>query len=212
MNEIKIISFDVEGTLVTTDFSYAIWFEAIPQKYAEKHSIPLEQAKMTVMRQYEKIGDQRAEWYDIKYWFKRFDLGDHEHAMEDCQDRVQYYPEVMDILSSLCEKYMLTVASGSPREFLHHLLRDIKPYFHRIFSSISDYKQIKTNDFYQKICQELDVPPQQILHIGDNWQFDFVAAQEIGIQALYLDRKGQNNHPGSLTDLAQLKSYLLPCY
>lgn len=208
MKEIKIISFDVEGTLVTTDFSYAIWFEAIPQRYAEKHGIPIEQAKKAVMEEYEKVGDQRVEWYDINYWFQKFDLGNYEPAMEKCQDRVQYYPEVIDILSSLGNKYKLTVASGSPREFLHHLLRDIEPYFHKIFSSISDYKQIKTREFYHKMCQALDVPPEQVLHVGDNWQFDFVAARETGIHALHLDRKGENNHQSSLTDLGQLKAYL----
>ena len=29
MKNIKVVSFDVEGTLTTTDFSYAIWFESI---------------------------------------------------------------------------------------------------------------------------------------------------------------------------------------
>jgi HAD superfamily hydrolase (TIGR01549 family) len=212
MNEIKIISFDVEGTLVTTDFSYAIWFEAIPKMYSDKHGITFEQAKMAIISEYEKIGDQRAEWYDIKYWFHKFDLGNYELAMEEYQNKVQYYPEVIDTLSLLRKKYILTIASGSPREFLHHLLRDIKPYFHRTFSSISDYKQIKTSDFYQKMCQELKAEPQQILHIGDNWQFDFVAAKETGIQALYLDRKERNNHPGSLADLTQLKSLLPLCH
>ena len=208
MNKIKIISFDVEGTLVTTDFSYAIWFEAIPKCYADRHGMTVKQAKKAVMEEYEKIGDQRIEWYDIKYWFNKFDLGKYENTMEECQDKVQYYPEVMDILSSLGDQYKLTVASGSPREFLHHLLRDIKPYFHKIFSSISDYKQTKTKDFYHKMCQALDVPPEQVLHIGDNWQFDFIAARETGIHAIYLDRKGEISHQSSLTNLVQLKAYL----
>jgi len=25
---------------------------------------------------YLKVGDQRREWYDIKYWFQRFQLGE----------------------------------------------------------------------------------------------------------------------------------------
>lgn len=208
MNKVKIISFDVEGTLVTTDFSYAIWFEAIPQKYCQKHGMPFEQAKKAVMKEYEKVGDQRVEWYDIKYWFQKFDLGDYQPAMEQYQDRVQYFPEVRELLTSLNGKYKVIATSGSPKEFLQHLLRDIKPYFYRVFSSISDYKQVKTRDFYQKLCQELDVVPEQILHIGDNWQFDFNAPKDMGIQVLYLDRQGKDNHPSSLTDLTQLITYL----
>jgi len=208
MNKIEVISFDVEGTLVTTDFSYAIWFEAIPQKYGEKHGISFEQARKVVMAEYEKVGDQRVEWYDINYWFRKFDLGDYNDAMEQYHDRVQYYPEVNDVLTSLGEKYTLIAASGSPKEFLHHLLRDIKPRFHRVFSSISDYQQVKTHEFYRNLCQAIDVAPQQVLHIGDNLQFDFTTPRDIGIQALHLDRKGENNHQGSLADLAQLKNLL----
>lgn len=209
MTQIKVISFDVEGTLVTTDFSYAIWFEAIPQKYGQKHGIPFEQAKKMVMEEYEKVGDQRVEWYDINYWFHKFGLGDYEPAMEQYQDRVQYYPEVREILTLLGEKYTLIAASGSPKEFLHHLLRDIKPYFHRVFSSISDYQQVKTREFYLNLCQALDISPEYILHIGDNLQFDVIAPKNMGIRAVHLDRKSENNHQGSLTNLGQLKAHLL---
>jgi HAD superfamily hydrolase (TIGR01549 family) len=208
MNKFKIISFDVEGTLVTTDYSYAIWFEAIPEHYARKHNITIEQAKKTVISEYEKIGDQKIEWYDIKYWFDKFDLGNYEPAMEQYHDRIRCYPEVTDILLSLSRRYELIATSGSPKEFLNHLLRDIKPYFRKVFSSVSDYKQIKNNEFYLKICSNLDVTPGQILHIGDNWQFDVVAASEIGIQAFFLDRKGQNAHHNSLRNLAQLKDFV----
>ena len=41
---IKVVSFDVEGTMVTTDFSYAIWFEMIPQRYAERWGLSFAEA------------------------------------------------------------------------------------------------------------------------------------------------------------------------
>ncbi len=208
MNKIKIVSFDVEGTLVTTDFSYAIWFEAIPQRYAERHGLTIEQAKNLVRAEYEKIGDQKPEWYDIKYWFTKFDLGNHEPSMERYHHKVDYYPEVMEILSSFSKSYKLIATSGSAREFLHHLLRGVEPYFHRIFSSTSDYKQPKTNDFYLKICENLKVTPDQILHVGDNWQFDYVSASEIGINAVFLDRKETCGRPGSVANLKELKARL----
>jgi len=167
-----------------------------------------EQAKEAIMEEYKKIGDQRIEWYDIKYWFRKLDLGDYECAMEQYQNRVQYYPEVRELLASLNSKYKVIATSGSPKEFLYHLLRDIKPYFHRVFSSISDYKQVKTREFYLSLCRELDVNPHNIIHIGDNLLFDFTVPKDMGIQALYLDRQGKNNHQDSLSDLSQIKTLL----
>lgn len=204
---IKVVSFDVEGTLVTTDFSYAIWFEAIPQRYAEKNGIALEHARKAVEEEYRKIGDQRLEWYDIRYWLERLGLGTHLQIMQKCENDIHYYPEVREVLDSLNEQFTLIAASGSTRDFLHHLLRDIRPYFSGIYSSITDYKQLKTPQFYLKICQEMKVAPEQVVHIGDNWQFDFVAPSEVGIQALYLDRKGQTEN--SVENLLELKVRLL---
>jgi HAD superfamily hydrolase (TIGR01549 family) len=205
--DVRVVSFDVEGTLVTPDFSYAVWFEAIPRRYAEKNGITLEQARKAVEEEYRKVGDQRLEWYDVRYWFDKLGLGTPVPMMQRCENQVRYYPEVKEVLVSLSEKYKLVVASGSTRDFLRHLLQDIQPYFSKIYSSITDYRQLKTSEFYLKMCQAIRVEPEQVVHIGDNWQFDFMAPSEIGIQAFYLDRKQQTEN--SMANLLQLKAYLI---
>jgi putative hydrolase of the HAD superfamily len=207
--DIEVVSFDVEGTLVTPDFSYAVWFEAIPQRYAEKNGINLELAREAVEEEYRKVGDQRLEWYDVRYWFDRLGLGTPVPVMQRCESQVCYYPEVKEVLVSLSERYKLVVASGSTRDFLRHLLQDIEPYFSEIYSSITDYRQLKTSEFYLKMCQAMRVEPEQVVHIGDNWQFDYVAPSEMGIQAFYLDRKRQTNHQNSVASLLQLKVCLI---
>lgn len=208
MDEVKVISFDVEGTLATPDFSYAIWFEAIPECYAERNSIDLEQAREIVEEEYKRADDHMLGWYDIWYFFNNLNLGVPGPVMERYQNRVCYYPEVKDVLASLYGQYKLIVASGSQREFLCHLLRDIGPYFAEVFSSISDYEQLKTPDFYSSVCRDMKVRPEQVVHVGDNWQSDLVASQEIGIRSFYLNRGKQANSQNSLANLTQLKSYL----
>jgi len=209
MKEIEVISFDAEGTVVTPDFSQAIWHEAIPAIYAQKKGFDLAQAKKCIDEEYNKIGDQRLEWYDIEYWFSCLDLGSPEPVIQSCLDKVAYYPEATEVLSSLAGEYELIVASGTPRELLHFLLQDVKPYFARIFSSVSHYRQLKSPDFYLKVCEEMGVEPSQIIHVGDNWQFDFLNARQAGMNALYLDRSGRN-HQESLGDLTELKHLLIP--
>jgi putative hydrolase of the HAD superfamily len=208
LNEVKVVSFDAEGTLVTPDFSYAVWFQAIPECYAERHGVNFELAKRAIEEEYQKVGDQRLEWYDVRYWFNKLGLGTPEQVLERCESKVSYYPEVKEVLASLSGRYKLVVASGSTRDFLHHLLQDIEPHFTRIFSSLTDYKQLKTSEFYLKMCQAMEVKPSQVVHVGDNWQFDFVAPREVGIQAFYLDRKLQTNHQSSVASLLQLKVHL----
>lgn len=209
MKQIELISFDAEGTVVTPDFSQAIWHEAIPALYAQKQGFSLAQAKRCIAEEYGRIGDQRLEWYDIEYWFSCLGLGSPEPVIQGCLGKIGYYPEVTEVLPSLASEYKLIVASGTPLELLHCLLRDIKPYFVRIFSSVSHYKQLKSPDFYLRICEEMGVKPSRVIHVGDNWQFDFLNARQAGINAIYLDRSGRD-HQQSLSDLSQLKQLLPP--
>ena len=209
MKQIELISLDAEGTLVTPDFSQAIWHEAIPALYAERKGLDLARAKSEVYSQYDAVGNQRLEWYDIEYWFAYLDLGSPGPVIEGCVHKVTYYPETPDVLASLAGEYRLIVSSGAPLEMLQFLLRDIRPYFVRVFSSVSHYRELKSPRFYRKLCEEMSVKPGRVLHIGDNWQFDYANSREAGINALYLDRS-RSSREGSLTDLTQLKCMLLP--
>jgi len=208
MRQIELVSLDAEGTLVTSDFSETIWHEAIPALYAHKKGLNLAQAKRCITEEYNKVGVHRLEWYDIEYWFSCLDLGSSEPVIESCLNKIAHYPEVTEVLSSLAGEYRLVVASGTPLKLLDYLLRDIKPYFVRIFSSISHYRQVKTPGFYLKICEEMAVEPGQVIHVGDSWQFDFLNASQAGINALYIDRSGAN-HKDSLGDLTALKDLLV---
>ena len=193
---------------MTTDFSYAIWFELIPGRYSERYGLSLEEASMKVRQAYESVGDQRLEWYDVQYWFTRFDLGNADIAMEELQPRVQYYPDTKDVLKQLQSRYTLSVASGSPRPFLKHLLRDIEHHFSAIYSSTTDFQQVKTAEFWAGMCRDLDVDPGQVIHIGDHIQFDFIEPASIGIKAFHLDRDGKISAAGSLQSLTELTRLL----
>ncbi len=208
MGKIEVVSFDLEGTLVTPDFSQAVWHEGIPSLYAKKNGIGFEEAKAIVEEEYREVGDQRKEWYDIKYWFRRFQLGDYQKVLEGYRHKVSCYPDVMRVLSSLGRDYRLIIVSSSTREFLPYLLAEIEGYFVRVFSSVSDYNQLKSPAFYRKVCQEMDVLPREMAHIGDSWQFDFTVPKEVGIKAFYLDREGCVENDESLTSLADLEARL----
>jgi len=190
MARIKIISLDLEGTLVTPDFSRYVWHEGVPALYARRHKMSFEQAKSEVERQYDEVGDSRCEWYDIRYWFRRFELDDHASLLASYGNRVVYYPEVPKILEMLAGEYPLVISSGSSREFMPYLLAGSGVSFTRVFSSISDYGQLKTPDFYLKVCREMSVSPAEVAHVGDNRLYDFISAGEAGLRAYHLDRNG----------------------
>jgi putative hydrolase of the HAD superfamily len=63
---------------------------------------------------------------------------------------------------------------------------------------------------YLTVCASLGVPPAEVLHIGDRYDLDVVAARAAGLSAVHLDRTGAGPHtePHRLTSLAQLAGYL----
>jgi HAD superfamily hydrolase (TIGR01549 family) len=209
MSRIKVVSFDADGTLVTPDFSQAVWYEGIPSLYARNNGISFEGAKAFVEKEYQVVGDCRVEWYDIKYWLQRFGLGDcHQQMLEDYQYTVSCYPEVAQALSSLSKDYTLIVVSCSTREFLPYLLDGLEGYFARVFSSVSDYGQIKTPKFFLEVCRQMGISPQEMAHVGDLWEQDFIAPRDAGIRAFHLDRRGERKDGSSLRSLADLEKRL----
>ena len=58
---IKIISFDMDGTLVKPTYADKVWLEGLPKLYAKEKKIPIKQAKEYIYQKYEKIGKDRKE-------------------------------------------------------------------------------------------------------------------------------------------------------
>jgi HAD superfamily hydrolase (TIGR01549 family) len=204
----EILSFDMDGTLVDTSFIDAFWFEGIPSSYAKKRGISRDEAVKRVIKAYDEIGDERLEWYDIKYWFKRFNLDeDWKKVLNRYVSRIKVYEEVPSTLEDLSHDYQLVINSNCPREFLDVELAStkIKHYFTQIFSSTSDFKQIKkTGNYFKKVCEILNISPSQIIHIGDNWKFDVVAPSEIGINTIFLDRENKFSKKTNIISIHRL--------
>ncbi len=201
----KVISFDLDGTLVTDEFSQIVWHKGIPELYAEKHDCELDDAKNFIFQEYEKVGDKAIEWYDIKYWLQFFGLDNNwEKLFKKYEDCIQTYPEVHEVLSTLKQSYQLIITSNAAREFLDTEIDEsnISSYFDHIFSATSDFKEVKkTEEFYLRICNMLNINHSQMIHIGDHYEFDYLIPQQLGITSFYLDRKGEREGSAIVKDL-----------
>ena len=193
MDRIEVVSFDVEGTLIDSRFSDLIWETDIPRLYAEQHGVSLEAAREHVLREYRQVGDERPEWYDVGYWFRRLGLsGDWRRLLEFRWDTCRVYPEVRGVLDRLQSRYVLIVTSNTIREFLEVQLRELRGFFTHIFSAPSDFGAVKKSaEFYRRICQIMETEPEALAHVGDHLKFDYDAPRELKIHAYYLDRSGK---------------------
>lgn len=210
----KIISFDMDGTLVDPEFTDWVWLHGIPTLYGEKANLPFEEAKHFVVEEYLKVGEGAIEWYDIKYWFRFFQLERNwKDLMHQYVDKINIYPDVNDTLEGLKDKFPMILTSNAGREFIDVEMEatGLRRYFNRIFSATSDFGEVKkTAGFYERICQIVGARPQEIVHVGDHYEFDYLVPRSLGVHAFYLDRPGEKKGDFVLQDLRELEERLLP--
>ena len=208
---LKVVSFDVSGTLM--DFYYAeyVWNDAIPQLYARKKGISFGEAKDYVLREYDRIGSNDIRWYLPEYWFRHFNLEENPiEVFRAHTDKVRFYLEVQSVLKDLSQKYNLIIASGTPRNFIEIEIEKFRHYFTHIFSPISDRQEVKkTPQFYEMICKALGIEPPAMVHVGDEWYSDFIAPRRIGVKSFFLDRTGEKSGKFVIRNLGELEDRLV---
>lgn len=199
----------MDGTIADMDFENNLWLKEIPKLYAEKHKISIKEAKKVVFSEYRKVGDEDLRWYDVKYWLEHFELKkDFQQLVNDLKHHIKLYPESKDIIKGLSRKHKLIIISNAPRAFLDLKIEveSIKDYFDRIFSITSDFKMIKKGEnVYKEICKILKIKPEELMHIGDHYKFDYQVPRKLNIKAYYLDRKGKRKGKYIVRSLKEFK-------
>jgi putative hydrolase of the HAD superfamily len=192
----KIISFDLDGTLVHGKYGDMVWNHGIPEEYALKYEMSFEEAKRLIRAQYEEVGEANIEWYHIELWLKKFDLPVSAKTLLDrYESYIELFPDTREVLEALMETYTLIVASNAARIFVDKELSytNLASHFTHIISATSDYGMVKKEaGFYEKLCATLNASPDEIVHVGDHRVFDFEAPSQFGIDAYHFvpDQQG----------------------
>jgi putative hydrolase of the HAD superfamily len=210
---IKVVSFDLDGTLVDWTFSNSFWFDCIPRLYAERWGVGENEALKEVKRRYDNVGMDRLEWYDFGYWWKEFDLPSNPmREIKKCRPKVRAYPEAREALENLRGMFRLIVISNANRELALVEVEEagFNSYFERVFSATSDFRAVKkTGEIYRSILKEMGLLPSEMVHVGDNYAFDYLAPREAGVRAYFLDRQGDQSGDFVVRDLGEFARRLM---
>ncbi|KYK22529.1 hypothetical protein AYK21_03825 [Thermoplasmatales archaeon SG8-52-2] len=209
---LKIISFDLDGTLVKSNYADKVWLEGLPELYSKEKNMPLEKAKTYIYNLYGRVGQNKKEWYDISWWFQKFKMNSSwQNLLYKYKDDIKLFPETIETLELLKEKFKLIIISNAKKEFIDIQLKqtNIKQYFKHVFSSLSDFDLVKkTPDVYKQVLEILKVQSDEIIHLGDNFEFDYISPKKIGIASIYLDRNEKENGENTIYSLSELKNIL----
>ena len=204
---LKVVSFDVVGTLIDFNYEDYVWKEAIPKLFAGKRGVSFEEAKDYVLREYDRIGRNDIRWYLPEYWFKHFDLDESPiYVFKLHIDKVRFYPEVPSVLKNLSQKFDFVIVSGTTKNIIEIMIEKFRRYFKHIYSPVSNHHEVKkTPQFYEMVCKNLGIEPCAMVHVGDEWYSDFISPRSIGIKSFYLDRTGEKSGKFVVKDLRELQ-------
>jgi putative hydrolase of the HAD superfamily len=112
----------------------------------------------------------------------------------------QIYPEVLDVLKQLRERFQLAVISnfdGRLRLILQNL--GISKYFAHVFISSELGADKPDPEIFRRTLKLMHLNANEVLHVGDDPERDWKAAKETGLLVFQLDRP-----KNSLRDLLKL--------
>ena len=102
----------------------------------------------------------------------------------------ELYPEVREVLSALRGRFELSIVSnfdGRLRMILEHL--GVSKYFRHIFLS-SELGADKPDPLIFRLATKSSgFLPNEVMHVGDDPERDWIAAERAGLQVFRLDRK-----------------------
>ena len=110
------------------------------------------------------------------------------------------YPEVLDVLEQLRERFQLAVISnfdGRLRLILQNL--GISKYFAHVFISSELGADKPDPEIFRRALKLMHLNANEVLHVGDDPERDWKAAKEAGLLVFQLDRP-----KNSLRDLLKL--------
>ena len=190
-NKIRVVSFDVDGTLVDQGFNELIWENDIPALVAEKRGCDFLEAKDFCLFEYGKLGDKDLRWYEIEYWLKKFNIAiPAKDIFKKREQSIVVYRDVLPVLEKLKKQgFKIIVITCMPRIFLKEKIRKFDFHFDDVFSTISDFKKVKSPELYLHISKLIKASPSDILHIGDHHILDYEFSLQAGYRSVLIERE-----------------------
>ena len=200
-SRIDWVLLDMDGTLLDLNFDNYFWLELIPERYARRHGLTIEQARQRLTPQF-AAKQGTLDWYCTDYWTRELQI-DIAELKREVRDRVRFLHGAEDFLAKLRERSVrVALVTNAHQNSLSIKAQQtgLLRYFDSVVSSHRFGVPKEHGRFWQQLQQELQLDPARCLFIDDSVAV-LRAAREFGIGQIFaVSRPDSSGPPRKITE------------
>ncbi len=197
---IETVFLDMDGTLLDLHFDNHFWLEHMPQRYAEKHSLTLANARKDLMRNYQSF-EGSLKWYCLDHWqdVLQMDIVSLKHEVADRIAIRANVTEFLEYLRNKGKRLVLLTNAHQKTVDLKFQYVNLRPYFDRIITAHDIGLAKEEAGFWQKLEKVEVFDKTSSLFIDDNLEV-LNAANQFGVEKLLAIHQPDSRQAGENAD------------
>jgi putative hydrolase of the HAD superfamily len=199
-NDIETVFLDMDGTLLDLQFDNHFWLEFIPQAYADKHNITLEESLLQLTPRFQSA-EGTLNWYCLDFWTEQLGL-DIAALKRELSHRIQELPDTRDFLHAVrgIDKRCVLVTNAHAGSLnLKMEKTGLVEFFDAIVSSHSLALPKESPEFWQRLQQVEPFDPDSTLLVDDSLSV-LQSARDYGLQYLVAITQPDTTKPEKIVD------------
>jgi len=192
---IETVLLDMDGTLLDKYFDDFFWEHYVPEMYAKKNKVSIDDSKKELLAHY-KSREGTLEWTDLDFWSEKLGL-DIPALKIQVDHLIQVHPYVVDFLR-YCRKTdkKIHLVTNAHSKTLDIKMRKtaIGQYFDSIICSQDVGMAKEDRSFWEKLQVMLEFDPSKTM-LADDTEKVLLSAREYGLSKLIYVAKPSSKAP-----------------
>ena len=187
--QIETVMLDLDGTLLDLAFDSHFWRQRVPEAWAQRRAITLEQARAELQPRF-AAREGTLDWYCVEYWSRELEL-DIGALKQAAAHRIRWLPGAREFLQRVrvLGKRMVLITNAHPIALaIKNARTEVISYFDAGFSSHSFGAPKEHPQFWRELAKVEHFDPARSLFVDDSLSV-LRAARTAGVGLIYAVRK-----------------------